>query len=854
MTQDFLLSLRLLKRDWQAGELRILILALVIAVASTTLIQFFADRLHRGMVDKAADIMGGDLVISSPQPIPQAWLDHAATAGLRNLKTLEFRTVALHGEAMQLGSVKAVGDAYPLRGLVRTADQPFVDGEPAVRGPAPGTIWVEARVLSALQANVGDKLLIGDAELQVSRVLTYESDRGGSFYSFSPRIMMSLQDIDATGVIQPGSRVTWRLVLAGDAAAIKAFQQWVEPQLSAHHQLQDVTNNRPELSNALVKAEDYLGLTSLMAVLLAGVAIAMAANRYSLRHFDLSAILRSLGMSQSRIVWIYLWQFLAIATLGSALGCVIGWGGHFVLEILLRATLPVALPPPGWMPVVTGTGTAFIILTGFALPPVLRLRKVPPLRVLRRDLLPPAPTVLSLYVLAMAAMVLLMWQHTGNAQLTFTVAFGLLAVLALFGVLALLVLRAVQALRHVDLAWRIGIRRLGRNQTASVGQLLAFSLTLMAMLLLVLVRTDLLRNWQAQLPDNAPNHFAINVQTGDKQAFTDFLDAQGIARAEVYPMVRGRITHINDAPVQDKVDAEVRKSDEFNRELNLTWSATLAPDNKLLEGQWWPASANDAASTSETNIETSTETNTQPKGSVAHPAQVSLEARFASRLGVRVGDTLRLSLAGAPLYATIASIRQVQWDSFKPNFFVMFEPGALEGMAATYMTSFYLAPQQKHQLNALMARFPSVTVLEVDAILRQVKEILVQVTLAVEYMLLFALLAGVVVLWAAVQTTLTERLQEGALLRALGAGRSMLKRAQRVEFLGLGALAGLLAASGAEVVLFALHTQVFHLEFAPNLWAWLIMPVTGMLLVGAAGLTGARRVVEEPPQTVLREL
>lgn len=847
MMRDLPLAIRLLKRDWQAGELRILILALVIAVASTTLIQFFADRLHRGMVTKAADIMGGDMVIASPQPIPQAWLDRAQTPGLQSLQTLEFRTVALHGEAMQLASVKAVETAYPLRGMIRTASEPFVEGEPVTGGPAPGTVWVEARVLSALKANVGDKLLIGDAELRIAQVLTYESDRGGSFYSFSPRIMMAMQDVKATAVIQPGSRVTWRLVLAGTAEAIDAFNTWVAPQLSTHHKLQDVNNNRPELSNALLKAENYLGLTSLMAVLLAGVAIAMAANRYSLRHFDLSAILRSMGMSQGRIVWLYLWQFLVIATLGSAFGCLVGWAGHYLLEVLLHTALPVLLPPPGWMPVITGTGTAFIILGGFAMPPVLRLRKVPPLRVLRRDLLPPAPAVTSLYFLAMAAMVLLMWQHTGNAQLTFTVAIGLVVVLLVFGVLALLVLRAVQGLRHVDLAWRIGIRRLGRNQGASVGQLLAFSLTLMAMLLLILVRTDLLKNWQAQLPENAPNHFAINVQPADKQVFADYLDSNSIARAEVYPMVRGRLTHINDIPAREKAGSAAQTSNDLDRELNLTWAATLARDNRLVEGDWWPEntvnSDNEGAADS-----------ANPLGSVARPARVSLEARFASRLNIEIGDKLIFSIAGAPIHTQVTSFRHVQWDSFKPNFFVMFEPGALDDKAATFMTSFYLAPAQKSQLNAMMAQFPSVTVLEVDAILNQVKEILVQVTLAVEYMLLFALLAGVVVLWAAVQTTLTERLQEGALLRALGAGRAMLKRAQRVEFLGLGALAGFMAACGAELVLWGVHTQVFSLEFNINPWVWLATPLTGMLLVGSAGLTGARRVVEEPPQTVLREL
>lgn len=843
MMHDLRLALRLLLRDWLAGELRILVGALIIAVASTTLIQFFADRLHRGMIDRAADIMGGDLVIASPQTIPEEWWQHADRPGLRRLQTLEFSTVAVHGDAMQLASVKAVQSAYPLRGTVRTSDRPFEEGDAVHQGPAAGTLWVEARVLTALGVNIGDVVQIGDVDLKVARVLTYESDRGGSFYSFSPRIMMSLDDVPNTHVVQPGSRITWRLLLAGESEAIADFQRWITPQLNAHQQLQDIRRNRPELSGALAKAEDYLSLTSLMAVLLAGIAIAMAAHRYSLRHMDMSAMLRSLGMSQARMVGLYSWQFLALAALGSMAGCVIGWCGHFLLEMLLRSSLPVQLPPPGWRPVFTGTGTAFIILGGFAMPPVLRLRKVPPLRVLRRDVLPPAPLAGALYMIALVAMSLMMWQHTGNLQLTLVVIVGLIGVLAAFALLALLMLRMAQGLRHVDLAWRIGIRRLGRNQGSSVGQLVAFSLTLMAMLLLVLVRTDLLRNWQAQLPVNAPNHFAINVQPAEKQAFSDFLDQHGIARAEIYPMVRGRLTEINGMPVRQKVDEEEQKSSDLNRELNLTWSATLPEYNRLLAGEWWEASSEQALETSQTGI-----------GSPAHPARISVESRFAERIGVSLGDRLTFSVAGQILYAQVSSLRAVQWDSFKPNFFIMFEPGALDGRAASFMTSFYLSPTQKAQLNALVIKFPSVSVLEVDAILRQVKEILGQVTLAVEYMLLFALAAGVIVLWASVQTTLTERLQEGALLRTLGAGRHMLRHAQYVEFLGLGALAGWLSALGAEAVLFAVHSQVFHLEFTLNYWVWWVMPALGMLLIGAAGMLGARRVIDEAPQTILREI
>lgn len=850
MKGDLPLALRLLRRDWQAGELRVLMLALLIAVSSTTLIQFFSDRLQRGMVSKAGELLGGDLVIASPQPLPQAWLDRAmqpdtATASrLETLRSVEFSSVAIHGDAMQLASVKAVETHYPLRGQVRTAAEPFVAGESVTQGPAPGSVWVEARILSALGIRIGDTLDIGDAPLQVSRVLTYETDRGGSFYSFSPRIIMALADVDATHVIQPGSRMTYRLALAGDSQRVDAFRVWVIPQLSSHHKLQDIRYNRPELSSALTKAESYLGLSSLMAVLLAGVAIAMAASRYSARHFDMSAMLRCLGMSQGRIVRVYAQQFLVIGVVGSMLGCALGWTGQFVLEILLRTSLPVSLPPPGWTPVFTGLGTGFITLAGFALPPVLRLKDVPPLRVLRRDVLPPTPAASGVYALAIAALALLMWQHTGNLTLTLTVLVGTLVAMAVFALLALLCLHALQGLRHVGLAWRLAIRRLGRTRNASVSQLLAFSLTLMAMTLLVLVRTDLLTHWQAQLPTDAPNHFAINILPADKQAFTAFLDQRAVSRAHVYPMVRGRLTHLNDQPILKNADSDTRKSDDLNRELNLTWTTTMETDNRVVAGEWWDSAVVEKVPAP---------VGTAMPGSVENPSAVSLERRFAERLHIQVGDRLRFSIAGLPVYARVASLRHVQWDSFKPNFYVIFAPGALDAMPATYMTSFHLRPEQKIEINALVKRFPSASVLEVDAMLTQVKNVLVQVTLAVEYILIFALAAGVVVLWAAVQTTLSERLQEGALLRALGAERTLLKRAQRIEFFALGGLAGLLAACGAELTLWLLYRQIFQLEFSLNPWVWAAVPALGILLVGSAGVLGTRKILEQPPQTVLRE-
>jgi len=832
MTGRVSLGLRLLARDWRAGELRILMAALVIAVGAVTAVGFFNDRVSRGMAQQSADMLGADLLVLGSQPVDPAWLNEAAARGLRHAAGVEFASVAVRGEALQLASVRAVTDGYPVRGAMRTAEALYGEDRPTRDVPARGTVWVEPRLMHALALAIGDQVEVGAKQFAVAQVVTYEPGRSGNFFALAPRILMHRDDVDATGVIQPGSRVTYGDGFAGEPAAVAAYHDWLATRVVAHHQLIDARDGNRTIARAIERVERYIGLTSLLAVVLAGVAIAMAARRYSARHFDMSALLRSFGASQRDIVWLYAPQLVVLGLAGGVLGCALGWIGQWGIYLFMQDFFPVRLPPPGARPVFVGLVTGFVTLAGFALPPVLRLKRVPPLRVLRRELVPLPASAWLVYGAAAAALLALLWYYTGNARLTVSVLFGGLAAAVMLGVLALGLLYISRGLRgHVGVAWRFGFNNLWRRAQASVGQILAFGFALMAMALIALVRTDLLSSWQQQLPADTPNHFAFNILAGDVGQIERFFADRAIRSQALYPMVRGRLIQIDGADVMKAVTKESdARSEEaaLQRELNLTWASELPSDNKIVSGSWFAPHA--------------------PVG------LVSVEEKLAKKLGIREGAQLTFSIGGATLAAKVASIRSVQWDSFHPNFYMIFSPGTLEGHAATYLTSFHLAPAQKPLLTELVRSFPAVTVLELDLVLKQVRTILAQVTLAVEFVLVFVLAAGLAVLYAALQASLDERYYEGALMRALGASRRQLRGAQVAEFAALGLLAGLLAAGATEAIAYLVYARIFELEYHFKWPVWLIVPSVGMLLIGLAGAIGTRRVVRRSPLNVLREL
>ncbi len=824
----FNLALRLLWRDSRSGELTILILALIIAVTSSTAIALFSDRLQRTMTDQTAEFLAADLVIESPVPVPAECLARAMQLKLTQARTAEFSSVLIEHDELLLAGIKAVSNAYPLRGFLKTTTTDYATETVSHNGPEQGTAWVEKRILPVLKLKLGDALTVGEKPLTITRVITYEPDKKGDFYSFSPRVMINEADLEATRVVQPGSHVHYFFQFTGEPHALAEFKHWLKPQLNPSQRILDIHEDRPELGSALDRAERYLGLSSTLVILIAGVAIAMATRRYTERHFNATALLRCLGCKQNEILWLYSSQFVVLGLVASAIGCVLGWFAQEGLFRLLSGLLPQHVASPGLLAVFFGFIIGMAVLLGFALPPLLRLKQVSPLRVLRRELEPLPSSAWLIYGLAIAIIGILIWKYTEDLKMTASIlGVGLLMLLVLgllvYGVLKL----TCQWLPSMSLTWRFGLQGLLRNSRASVSQILAFSITLVAMVLSFTVRTDLIDNWQKQLPENAPNHFALNIFPNQKAAFQQELQQEHISGSQFYPVVKGRLVEINHTPVQKIVSKDTQGENATHRELSLTWTKELPEENKIVAGNWW---------------------NNEQTG------LVSVEQKLADSLKIKRGDLLTFTVGSQQIQATVASIRELRWDTMKPNFYMIFSPGTLDAYPSTYITSFYLPEAQKNVLNTLVKKYPGTTILEVDLILRQFKTILTQLTQAINYLLYFALMAGFTVLFAAVYATLDNRIYEGALMRTLGANRSLLRNTHIIEFSALGLISGLLAVVISEAIIFALYTQVMAMQYRPSFYLWAVIPVTGALFVGLAGCWGVRHVLNKSPLRVLREL
>jgi putative ABC transport system permease protein len=824
----FNLALRLLWRDSRSGELTILMLALLIAVTSSTAIALFADRLQNTMTTQAGEFLAADLAVTSPTVIPADWQDKATQLNLKLSRTAEFSSVLLEHDEILLAAVKSVSSSYPLRGTLKAqAGEAEPESEQA-QAPVAGTVWVEKRVLSALKLKIGDTLTVGEKALTITQIVTYEPDKRGDFYSFSPRVLMNDADLAATNSVQAGSRVRYFFQLSGEEAGLADFKRWIKPQLNPSQKLMDIREDRPELGTALQRAERYLGLSSIIVTLISGVAIAMATRRYTERHFNNTAVLRCMGCKQWEILWLYTGQFLMLGLITSAIGCLLGWFAQQGLFYLLRELLPKQLATPSGSGLLFGFVLGLGVLLGFALPPLLRLKQVSPLRVLRRELEPLPASGWLVYGLALGVIALLIGRYTQDLNMTLMIVGVGVAVLLLLGVLIYALLAfARKRLASLPLVLRFGLQGLLKNDRASISQLLAFSLTLTAMILSFSVRTDLITDWQNAMPDNAPNHFALNIFPEQQANFKQDLVDQHISGSQFYPVVRGRLVMINDAPVQKVVSKDTQGDNATHRELSLTWTEQLPDDNKIVEGGWW---------------------------SSGQSGQVSVEEKLAQSLKIKLGDVLTFTIGSEQVKVTVANIRSLQWNTMKPNFYMIFSPNTLNNYPHTFITSFFLSPAQKPLLNDLVKKFPSTTVLEVDLILQQIKTILLQLTQAINYLLYFALLAGLMVLLAAVYTTLDERIYEGALMRTLGSKRSFLRKTQLIEFSVLGLVSGLLAVIISEAIRYALYTQTMHIDYHVNFYVWAVVPMLGAFLVGLVGYWGLRGIVNKSPIRVLREL
>jgi putative ABC transport system permease protein len=807
----------MLARDWRAGELGVLALALVIAVASVTSVGFFAERVGRALSRDAHQLLGADLVLVSDHPWGKDIGEKIVASGAKRAQAVSFVSMALKGEASQLAGVKAVSDGYPLRGRLRIAPAPGAADAEAQGVPAPGTVWLEERLVTALDAPVGSKVKVGRSELEVAAVITLEPERSAGFFNLAPRLMMNLADVPATGLVQTGSRVSYFEYAAGSPATISGLERELNKDLGRGERMETLESGRPEIRATVERAQRFLGLTALLAAVLAGVAIALATRRFVERHLDGVAVMRCLGATQGRLLQLFAAEFGLLGLLGCALGALAGYAAQAglgaALAGVIRAELPLATP---W-PALHGALVGLALLLGFALPPLVQLRDVPALRVMRRELAAPRPATLASYVAGFAVVcALLVWQ-AGDLKLGVYVVGGFAAALVVFFVVAYGALRIVSRMKAA--------RELRRHLRANAVQTAALALGLAALLLLAFTRNDLIDAWRRSAPPDAPNRFLIGVQPEQVAPVEAFLKSAGIRVPELYPMVRGRLVAVNGAPVSEADYADERARRLVEREFNLSYMAQLPSHNAIAAGRWLDP----------------------------EKAEVSAEQGIAERLGWTLGDELTFTVGGERFTAKLTSLRRLRWDSMKVNFFVIGTPRLLEHLPTSFISAFRVEPGKERVVSDLAARFPNVTVLDVGAMLRQAQAMVDQLVHAVQFIFLFALGAGLLVLYCALAATEDERRREAALMRVFGASRRQVARRQRAEFLAMGLVAGVLASLGAVLIGELLARRVFEIDLPLDAALWLAGPLAGLALLAFNAWLSARKVLAAPPALTLRD-
>jgi putative ABC transport system permease protein len=828
----FKLSFLMLRRDWRAGELNVLVLALVIAVSGMTTVGFFSDRVEMALSRESNQLLGADLLVISSHPLGEHYTEKAQRFGLNVSAVTKFPSMISNGEANQLAEIRAVADGYPLRGKVYLAG---TRASPEYRAadmiPESGTVWIDEKLMIRLDLRRGDLIDVGAIQLKVAELVMREPDHSVGFLNMGPRVLINAVDLPATGLIQQGSRIAYHLLVAGEVRKVELYRHWAETQLTAAERIEGIRDARPEIKAALERAEKFLSLAALASVVLAAAAIALAVRRFTLRHLDGCAIMRSLGASQAGLSLMYLLYFVTLGVIASIIGCVLGFGTQEILSIWLADLTETPLPWPSWLPAIHGLLVGMVLLLGFALPPILNLRSVPALRVLRRDIGMPSTHGLTGYLLGLAALSSLFIWKAESLQLGLYLVGGFIAAIVVFGVLGWLLVKALSGLRHqAGGAWRYGLANIRRRTVSSIVQAVALGLGLMAVLVLTLIQDDLIEDWHTKLPHDAPNHFLVNIQPDQLQPLEEFFGRYDIDQPSVYPMVRGRLTQINgkDVVAEDYSD-DAHAERHIRREFNLSWAADLSDDNQIVKGSWW-------------------------EDGVSEEAAFSFEEGIARTIGVKLGDELTYDIAGRPFTAKITSLRKVDWDTFRVNFFVVAPPGFLEDYPVSYITSFYVPPIETDMMHELVREFPNILVVDVAVVVIQVQHMIDQVSKAIEFVFLFTLLAGFVVLYAAIASTQDERIYEAAIFRTLGARRDQLTRAWAAEFAILGGLAGLFASAGATVMGYAVGRYVLHLDYTFNPWIWLTGISAGVIGVLLAGMMGTRATLSSPPLLTLRKI
>jgi putative ABC transport system permease protein len=821
-------AVRTFGRELRSGEVIVLLSAVALAVAALTAVGFLTDRIGRAVARQANEVLAADLRLRSPDPIPTEWHDMAAEYGLQSAETQTFPSVVFSGDLSALSTIKGVSDGYPLRGTVRVSDRLFGEQREVDDIPANGIVWADGALMARLDVSVGDSISVGDAELQIGAVLTYRPDQSIGFASLAPSLVINVTDLPATGLINEGSRVRYALLVAGLDDAVDDFYADIEPLLPDSVRSRNREEGSDRAGNAADRAQRFLSLTAVISLLLSAVAIAMSARRFAHKRMDTVALMKSLGASQRFVIATASIQLVILGILGVIIGSAVGFAMEGIITRMLADIIQGDLPPVGPTPVILASGSALILLFGFALPSLIQLRDTPPLRVLRHDVMPPPPSRLFVAGTALIAVAVMLYQAIGDGLMLLIVLGGMLVVSAALYVAGRgLVALMGRSRGGVGIAWRYGLANVSRRGRDSTVQVVAFGLGLTVLLLLTFVRTDLLEGWKQTLAEDAPNHFLINIQPQERASIAAIFQDGGVSAPVFSPMVRARMQTINGEDVKEREYPVEDGEWMANREQNLSWADAISPSNEVTEGDWWPAN-------------------------YAGEPLVSLEEGAAFELGVEIGDKLRYVVAGQEVEVTVASTRSINWDSFQPNFFMVLSPGALDDFPTTFVASLKIADQDKDVLLKLVRTHPTVSVIDLDAILLQIKNIIDKASIAIQAVFVFTLAAGIAVLFAAVQSTIDERRFESAMLRALGVRRRTVLFGVLTEFAALGFAAGLLASAGASILAAIVAVQLFDLDYAFNATLWLAGLFGGIALVCISGFIAARGAINAPPADVLR--
>lgn len=829
------ISFRLLKQELKRGELTIMALAIILSVTAVLSLSLFSERLQSGLLERSSEFLAADRVLSSRRDIPQEWLQEAEQRELDTAWRVVFNSMAFANDNLQLIDVKAVSDGYPLRGELKVADTPFVEGRVAQGLPAAGEAWVASSLFQALQIDLGDSIEVGNSEFKVTKVVTYEPDVGFSVFTDSPNVIIPYSQLAETGLIQPGSRVRYNVLMAGEPDALADYEQWLLPKLNDDtHSWRSIEDGDSPLARSLNRAERFMMLASLLGVVLAATAVAVAAQRYCQRNYDVVAIFKTLGASRQQIRRIFILHLLLLTALSVGIGMILGWLiQSFVIDFVAQQ-LDTELPAASAKPYLLAAATGMISAVMFTLYPLFRLVAIPPLRVLHRQLVGTQAVRWLQWVLSGGTIYALLILYSQQWWLsTALFAGGALAAVLLLGIGRLLINASRQAGMQAGSAWRLAMAGLQRRAAANSVQMLAFSTAIMLLLLVTVLRNDLLADWQRQLPDDAPNYFALNIAEDKVPQLQQMFERENIKSTDQYPIVPGRVTYHNgekllaEVTKEDRDDEDNESREGFGRELSMTWRDTIPPNNEIVQGSWWGDNAE---------------------------SQVSVELNAAERLDIQVGDQLTFNIGGQEFTAPVTSLREADWGSLQPNFYMIFNPSTLADFPATYITSFYLGEDRKDELYELFRPFPEASLIDLDAIMEQIREVIGQVSLAIMFVLVLVIVAGSLVLVAQVQASMEERQKELVILRTLGAPGKLLSRSISYEFIVLGAISGLIATIAMDLSLLILQTQAFGMDATWHWRLWLIGPISGGIVVGALGRLSCSRLIRRNTAQLIRKL